>query len=94
MRYVRAYRVADTMTQVHAGVAETDTRERSSERHLAHGLKVAQVFGDPRQTLYSRPQRPHGEDIRNRIAALVRRAELGVAWSGYTFSVAAWRHSD
>ena len=62
------------MTEMHARVPEPNSRQRSSEQHLALRLVVLRIPHRPRQVLDRAAQGLQGEDIADGIRALVRGA--------------------
>lgn len=65
---------AHTVTEMHSSVSEANAGKRSSEEHLALRLVVIRIPNRARQVLNRLPQRLEGENITNRIRALVRGA--------------------
>lgn len=71
-----------TMAQMDTSVAEADAGKRGSEEHLALRLVVIWVPHRAGQVLNRRPESLEGEDITNRICALVRGAVNRVLRTG------------
>jgi hypothetical protein len=63
-----------TVAEMHTSVSEAYAGKRSSQQHLALCLVIIRVSNRAWQVLNRLPQRLEGEDITNRISALVRGA--------------------
>jgi hypothetical protein len=78
---------AHTVAEMHSSVSKADTSKRGSEEHLALRLMVIWVPNRARQVLNRLSKRLEGENITNRIRALVRGAINRVLWPRNTLII-------
>lgn len=77
----------DTVAEMNTSVTETDAGKCGGEEHLALRLVVIWVPDRAGQVLNRRSEGLEGEDITDRIRALVRGAINRVLWAGNTLII-------